>query len=584
MAKAALSRRDSTQNLGLTLSCWVVCLLVAVTPLGLITGSFLSHDVMPKVIVVCCGAACLLFLLPEWLSGISAARRWLLWLIGAQAMVLIAATALSSQPLLSIAGTTWRRFGILEQFAILVITVAAASCAVTVASFTRVLWRAVAVCAGVASIYGIAQYFGLDPFLERKLYAIDYLGGVVRPPATMGHAIYFAAYLAPVAVIAAWQVVEEISQVWRSLHAAVAALASLAILLSGSRGSLLGLVAGTVVFLFYKRPSRTVVAIGAAGLICVGAFVALAPAGANLRNRIQQWRGDPGSVRIGVWRQTPALIAANPLFGSGPETFGNAFRRAESAELSRAYPDFINETPHNIFVDAACEQGFSGLAVLLGLFAFTIAMTRSAGIRAAVAAAIVCGIFASFSIVSALFVWVLAGMAAAESAMERNPGKVSVWSRAAIPVGAMFVIAAGILAVQDASYARLRAAVDANDIATARRAELNATSFGIGLPGYELWSSQELAKLKDWPDASDAASLAEQRGEDQAGAAYQSSILRIVAADGSGAEGKALDAIRFAPNWYKPHLLHAQILQALGRNAEAGQEAQLCLTLGWKGK
>jgi Tfp pilus assembly protein PilF len=54
--------------------------------------------------------------------------------------------------------------------------------------------------------------------------------------------------------------------------------------------------------------------------------------------------------------------------------------------------------------------------------------------------------------------------------------------------------------------------------------------------------------------------------------------------DVTGAEAKAAETIQLAPNWYKPHLLRAQILQASGRNEEAAREYKVSLTLGWKGK
>src|SRR5438270_254490 len=62
-----------------------------------------------------------------------------------------------------------------------------------------------------------------------------------------------------------------------------------------------------------------------------------------------------------------SVLMEHPLFGIGPETFGGEFRRTESPELSRAYPDFLQETPHNIFIDTACSQGFIGLSILVGV-------------------------------------------------------------------------------------------------------------------------------------------------------------------------------------------------------------------------
>ena len=151
------------------------------------------------------------------------------------------------------------------------------------------------------------------------------------------------------------------------------------------------------------------------------------------------------------------------------------------------------------------------------------------------------------------------------------------------------------MAVQDASYSDLRAAVDAQDPAGATASFERATSFGIGLPGYELWSSQQLAVLGRalgstpagalaWKQAGVAAALAQDRGEDRFTAAYQLSVLAIVKSDLNGAEAKAREAVSLSPNWYKAHLLRSQILQAMGRDDEAAREADLSRSLGWKQK
>jgi len=141
-----------------------------------------------------------------------------------------------------------------------------------------------------------------------------------------------------------------------------------------------------------------------------------------------------------------------------------------------------------------------------------------------------------------------------------------------------------LLGVQDAAYADFGRAVDAKDLTGARLALKRASSFGTGMPGYELWSSQQMSKLAAWNDARAAAAPAEARGEDRFSAVYQSSILDIVNNDAARAESKATQAIELAPNWYKPHLLRAQLLQAMGRNTEAAREARESLDLGWKGK
>jgi hypothetical protein len=64
-----------------------------------------------------------------------------------------------------------------------VLAVAAASAAARNPRWPASLYRAISVTGGLAALCGIAQYFGIDPFLDPALYT----------PATMGNAIYFAA-------------------------------------------------------------------------------------------------------------------------------------------------------------------------------------------------------------------------------------------------------------------------------------------------------------------------------------------------------------------------------------------------------
>ena len=47
--------------------------------------------------------------------------------------------------------------------------------------------------------------------------------------------------------------------------------------------------------------------------------------------------------------------------------------------------------------------------------------------------------------------------------------------------------------------------------------------------------------------------------------------------DPAGVERSLREAIAIAPNWYKPHWLLAQVLDRLGRKAEAREEARLAV-------
>jgi O-antigen ligase len=608
MLRQSMARPDPTKSLSIVLTG-----LLVITPLALANGLFLSHDVMPKVVLILVGAALVLFLLPQWEPVIPLVWRQprgriFLCLAGAQALSLVLSTTSSTQPALSLAGTTWRRFGAAEQFGILIAAVAVACVQAARPDWIRQLFRGVAIGGGLVAFYGVCQFFGVDPFLPPVLYTVDYLGGIVRPPATLGHAIYFSTYLVPVVIIAAWSVWNETESGWKRMHAVTAALSALAILLSGTRSSTIALTAA-VLLLAAQRPFRSVprfgykIAAGAAVVLVIGGAITLSPIGANL-----------GGPRLGVWGDSLKMIGQHPVAGSGPETFGMEFRRIESVELSRAYPDFYHETPHNALLDVASAQGLPGLAILLGLFGLgcwpdtnkNAAGMRAeahshkgdalrACLRAAMFGLFVGSIFVSLSLTSALYLWCLTALSAVSALPVPIPPATSVLRIPATLLGGAFLALALILAIPDTALIRVRDAVAAKDPGAAHAALAEVSSWSFGLPGYELWSSREMASLgralgqnpegaRAWTRAVEQSAQAEAGSEDRFNALYQSSVLAVSFADLQKAEVKAREAIVVAPNWYKPHLLLAQILQAENRNDEAGREARISADLGWRQK
>lgn len=62
-------------------------------------------------------------------------------------------------------------------------------------------------------------------------------------------------------------------------------------------------------------------------------------------------------------------------------------------------------------------------------------------------------------------------------------------------------------------------------------------------------------------------------------AAFQASVLARASSDLLQSERKARAAIALAPNWYKPHLLLAQLLQASGKPGDAAAEQHIALSL-----
>ncbi len=326
-----------------------------------------------------------------------------------------------------------------------------------------------------------------------------------------------------------------------------------------------------------------------------------------------QWQGDLGGPRLKMWQECPGLIALHPLLGEGPEVFSNEFRRVQSIQLSRLYPDFYNETPHNAWIDAACAQGIPGLLILIGVFVLGWSAGRrsgsevsplSTGLQSAMLGILISSMFASLTLITSMYLWTVAGLTVALNPgsspdavaipSERKPWRVP---QAALIVFALaYFLPGAMLAVQDSAWSDMGTAVSGRSFGAARDAYARAISSGFGMPGYELWASREWALLgrslteagntadsaTAWKLAAESASLAEANGEERFSAAYQASVLDVAAGDLARAESEARLGIRLAPNWYKIHLLLSQVLGYMGKNDEASREADVSVSLGWR--
>src|SRR5579864_3834950 len=166
-------------------------LIAALVPLVIAPGLLFYFDVTPKVVILLLGVAAAL----PWFAP-RRELRWLYWLLSIQAISLILSTIFSSRPELSVFGSTWRRFGLITQLAILLFAALAASDLVGGRHRLRLYLRAIAAAAIPISLYGIAQYFGWDAWIPKQAYHVgEGIFTIVRPPGTLGYVSYFANYL-----------------------------------------------------------------------------------------------------------------------------------------------------------------------------------------------------------------------------------------------------------------------------------------------------------------------------------------------------------------------------------------------------
>jgi O-antigen ligase len=586
-----------------------IAAVLAFTPLLILPAFFFSYDVTPKLAVVLIGTAIgiVLFLRDFRLAGVR--RLWanplgrcFCLLATAQLISLLLSTVLSGNPALAWNGGNWRRLGFVSQSAVIALGfLIAVSC---LESGVRVLLRATTAAGVATALYGILQYFGADPLLPSASYHIgEGVMSIVRPPSTLGHSDYFAGYLLYVVFLGAALPAAEAKPVWKVLGAAAAVAGSAAIVLTGTRGALLGLAVGAISLWIWKRPrfTRGHVAI-AAGLCAVGLVFYFSPVGLQLRARSHWALEDPrGGARLGLWRDSLRMASQRLLIGFGPETFGLEFPRYQSVELSRAYPDFYHESPHNIFLDALVSQGIPGVGIVAGFVAvawFAARRAVSQGQRAApylasaLVAGLTAGLFVCFTLPGALYFYatvaMLAGLAiprAAEAAESRPALEFRVPAFAlGLTAVAMFLYVVVRLTAADLALERAKRDMDAGRIEDSVAAYAWSERWHLAGSSDDLYFSRALAAIS--PTASNPARVliasqqaftvaqrAVETSEEQQNAWYNLAGFYAAQNDLAGVEACLRRSVDASPNWFKSHWALAQVLLFAGRRTEAMAEA-----------
>ena len=535
---------------------------IAAIALILAPGVTFSFDIAPKLLVLLVAVAFAAFPLR---------RSRFLYLTILTLVSLAVSTALSTRPSLSFYGSGWRRYGALAQLAVLLLAWSISGVARRFTVFLRVVTAA----GTVTALYGIAQYFGWDPILPAAAYHVgEGVWTIVRPPSTLGYASYFATWLL---FVIFWSLALPGKFPKIGLWIAIVAL-----LLTGTRAAVLGLLAGAVVWFYWRgfRLSRRTAGVSLLLLAAGGVFY-FSPMGQSMRSRARWFQEDPwGGARLLLWRDSLRAGLARPLFGSGPETFTATFPRFESKELARQYPDFAHESPHNIFLDALVSQGLPGLLLLIAWCAMGFAAawrsrSRHPAVSAALAAALAAGIvsqqFTVFTIPTAVIFFATVALAEGLHA-EAAP------ARRYFPFALPLLYFAARSALDDHALLLTRSALASGDLQSA------AAHYSRSRDADDLWYSRALAafagkaptvppRIQAMQQAIVVGERATRTAEAPFNAWYSLSALRASQNDPAGAEFCLRSAIAAHPNWFKPHWVLAQLLHLEGRNGEARLEA-----------
>ncbi len=154
----------------------------------------------------------------------------------------------------------------------------------------------------------------------------------------------------------------------------------LAVVLTGSRGGLLALVAA-VAMLAVTRPRRS---LRLAVLVVAGSLLLapLAPRGAlqQMSRRYATALTDRGAGRLDIWSVGLAMVEDRPLRGIGFANFPHAFYRyMRNTEVDPRWARDVRNryggrTAHSIYVCALAELGLLGAALLLAALAAHVAV------------------------------------------------------------------------------------------------------------------------------------------------------------------------------------------------------------------
>src|SRR5450755_4194835 len=229
----------------------VLPIAAALVPLALLPGYSFYFDITPKIVVLAfLMAAALISWDGSFMRG-RTAGMWFSALLALQVLWLATATALSRNPALSLNGGNWRRFGFITHGAVLLFGILVLQDVGKDTGRVANYLRASCAAAVPIGIYGIAQYFGYDPWLNAGGYhAGEGIFRIVRPPSTLAHASYFGTYLVYIVFLGVALFASSTGRQWRLLGGFAAAISVLAMVLSGTRGALAGLIAGALLLAF----------------------------------------------------------------------------------------------------------------------------------------------------------------------------------------------------------------------------------------------------------------------------------------------------------------------------------------------
>ena len=242
--------------------------------------------------------------------------------------------------------------------------------------FDRVLFDKELWVRWIQASLGVSLLVGVHGVMQLLGFAEIHQGGV-RLDANFGNATYLAVYTLFHAGFAAWFFFRAQLFAPKVLYVLIGGLNILLLYFSGTRGALLGLIAGVLVGVFvyaFATKSKKLFAAGA-GLLLAGTLgfgiLAAYKESPFIKNdpvltRIAQINLEAGETRFAIWNIALQGFYERPLLGWGQGNFNLVFSKYYKAELYNQEPWF--DRAHNVFFDWLIAGGIVGLGAYLLLF------------------------------------------------------------------------------------------------------------------------------------------------------------------------------------------------------------------------
>lgn len=170
---------------------------------------------------------------------------------------------------------------------------------------------------------------------------------------------------------------------WRYVSIFLAIGAGIAVIMTQTRGAILGVIAGliacAVLYSIKKRPSKKIMNRTAGALMGV-IVILIAIQGTSISSTLgldriltTNYLESSASQRLLMWKSALQGVSQKPLFGWGPENYDYFFdKNFDPQHVAFGLSQTWSDRAHNEFIDMLIMQGVLGLLLYIGLFIYAL--------------------------------------------------------------------------------------------------------------------------------------------------------------------------------------------------------------------